>query len=265
MKNKLTELTDRTLKDIIKNEVILPSTYKERFDFHANEMKMTIDYETFAREAADEIINSANDVMEKTSCNLDDLERTAKNAQEAIVAKDEARLALITKEIIELKSSVNSLRDQLHTDTLTRVHNRKWLYEHLLHEEAFKYDGTLAFISVDHFKAINDKHGHVIGDKVLQYLAGFLKKSLKGMDIVRYAGEQFIIISRGEKLGDCFNKMRSLQEDLLNKKLKSANGELLYLDFSFGLTRFNIGSGFRDVLEIADTLMHENKRHKEAS
>ena len=265
MRNKLTELTDRVLKDVIKNEVILPSTYKEHFDTHAKAMNIEHDYEKLAKEAYEETLNDANDLMEKTSCNLEHLERTTHDAHEAIMAKDEQKLAAISKDIAELKSAVGSLRNQLHTDSLTHIHNRKWLHEHLLHKGTFKHDGTLAFIGLDRFKEINEEHGHVIGDKVLQYLAGFLKKNLKGMDIIRYAGDEFIIVSRGEKLEECFTKMRSLQEELLSKKLKATNGNLLYLAFSFGLTRFNVGSNFRDVLEIADALMYENKKHKRAS
>ena len=103
-------------------------------------------------------------------------------------------------------------------------------------------------------------HGHVIGDKVLQYVATYLKTSLKGMDLIRYAGDEFLIISRNEQMEGCYMRMKDLQESLLSKKLKAANGELLYLSFSFGLTRFETGSSFRDVLEIADSLMYENKK-----
>ncbi len=265
MSNKLTELTDRVLKEVIKNEVILPSTYKEHFDNHAREMQIDVDYEDLVNKAAQNRLDEANDIMAKTSCNLDELQRTTNDAQEAIKNQDLDKLAIINEEIQGLKTALGSLKSQLHTDTLTRVYNRKWLIENLLHDGEFIHSGILVFLDLDKFKPINDLHGHVIGDKVLQYLANFLKNNLKGMDVIRYAGDEFIIITKNEHMEECYMRFKKLQEDLLNKKLKATNGELLYLAFSFGLTRFEVGSNFRDTLEIADSLMYENKKHKHAS
>jgi len=264
MSNKLTEITDRVLKEVIKNEVILPSTYKEHFENHAREMQIDLDYEEMVDKTTQKRLDEANKIMEKTHCNLDNLEKTTQSAEEAIKDKDLDKLALVTKEIAGLKSALGSLKSQLHTDTLTKIYNRKWMMEHLLNNGEFKNEGILIFIDLDKFKPINDIHGHVIGDKVLQYLASFLKSNLKDMDVIRYAGDEFIAISTHLNMEESFIKMKKIQEDLLSKKLKASNGELLYLAFSFGLTRFEKGSSFRDVLEIADSLMYENKKQKKA-
>lgn len=264
MSNKLTEITDRVLKEVIKNEVILPSTYKEHFDNHAREMQIDVNYEEMVDKATQKRLDQANELMEKTHCNLDNLEQTTITAQEAIKDNDLDKLALVSKEIAGLKSALGELKSQLHTDTLTRIYNRKWMVEHILNDGEFMNEGILVFIDLDKFKPINDTHGHVVGDKVLQYLASFLKSHLKSMDVIRYAGDEFIAISNKHQMEECYMKMKKLQEDLLNKKLKASNGELLYLSFSFGLTRFENGSSFRDVLEIADSLMYENKKNKAA-
>ncbi|MDF1880452.1 GGDEF domain-containing protein, partial [Sulfurimonas sp. MAG313] len=163
------------------------------------------------------------------------------------------------------KSALGDLKGQLHTDSLTKIHNRKWMTEHLLDDGNFKDEGILVFIDLDKFKPINDIHGHVVGDKVLQYFASFLKSQLKEMDVIRYAGDEFLAVLNDSQMEACFMKMKKLQESLLSKKLKASNGELLYLAFSFGITRFDIGSSFRDVLEIADSLMYENKKLKRRS
>jgi diguanylate cyclase (GGDEF)-like protein len=265
MANQLTELTDRVLREVIKNEVILPSTYKEHFDNHAREMQIDLDYENITSEETQRQLTEANELTEKTYCNLDTLQKTTQDAQDAIRDKDLDKLAIVTQEISGLKNALGELKAQLHTDTLTNVHNRKWLMENILYDGDFISNGILAFIDLDKFKPINDKYGHVIGDKVLQYLAGFLKSNLKGMDIVRYAGDEFIIVSKNEHMEQCYLRLKQLQEDLLSKKLKAANGELLYLSFSFGMARFETGTNFRDTLEIADSLMYENKKSKKAS
>lgn len=265
MANKLTELTDRVLKEVIKNEVILPSTYKEHFENHAREMQIELDYESIVNEETQRQLNEANELADKTYCNLDTLQKTTQDAHDAILDKDMDKLALVTQEIHSLKSVLGDLMTQLHTDTLTNTHNRKWLMENLLSDGDFIADGILAFIDLDKFKPINDKYGQVVGDKVLQYLVGFLRSNLKGMDIVRYAGDSFVIVSKNVHMEECYLRLKQLQEDLLNKKLKAANGELLYLSFSFGMARFEVGSNFRDTLEIADSLMHENKKHKKSA
>jgi len=262
MPNKLIQITDKTLKEVINAEVILPSTYKEHFENYAREMNLDIDYEVLVEKEAQRRLNEADVIMEKTYCNLDNLQKTTLDAQEAIESQDLDKLAVVTKEIQGLKNAIGDLQQQLHTDSLTKVYNRKWMGENLIHDGEFFYNGVLMFIDLDNFKIINNDHGHIIGDKVLQYLSAFLRSSLKGMDIIRYAGDEFIIISKQDQMQICYTQIKQLQEDLLSKKLKATNGEPLYLSFSFGITKFEIGSNFRDVLEIADSLMYENKKNK---
>ena len=265
MSNKLTELTDRVLKEVIKNEVILPSTYKEHFDNHAREMQIDLDYDKLIDEAAQSRLDEANEVADKTYCQLDILQQTTKDAQDAIENHDLDKLAQVNADISELKKEMELIKTQLYTDTLTKIHNRKWLFENLIHDGDFIYDGILIFIDLDQFKPINDNHGHIIGDKVLQYMASFLKTNLNDMDVVRYAGDEFVIVSKSTQMEEVYMRMKKLQEDLLSKKLKATNGELLYLSFSFGVTKFEVGSNFREVLEMADSLMYENKRQKKES
>ena len=242
--------------------MILPSTYKKHFDNHAREMQIDLNYEEMVSQATQDRLNEANNIMEKTYCNLDSLAKSTQDAQDAIANNDVNKLALVAKEIAELKVVIGSIKKQLHTDSLTNAYNRKWLNENILYDGSFLFDGTLIFVDLDNFMPTNDKYGHVIGDKVLQYLAGYLKSCLKDMDVVRYAGDEFVVISKNEQMESCYMIMKKVQEELLNKKLKATNGELLYLSFSFGLTRFEVGSSFRDVIEIADSLMRENKKTK---
>ncbi|MDF1881393.1 hypothetical protein JHD50_08790, partial [Sulfurimonas sp. MAG313] len=149
MPNILTEITDRVLKEVIKNEVILPSTYKEHFDNHAREMQLDVNYEEIVEKATQKRLDEANFIMEKTTCSLNDLENTTHSAQEAIRDKDLDKLAIVVKEIEGLKSALGDLKGQLHTDSLTKIHNRKWMTEHLLDDGNFKDEGILVFIDLD--------------------------------------------------------------------------------------------------------------------
>jgi diguanylate cyclase len=85
------------------------------------------------------------------------------------------------------------------TDPLTGIYNRRALDESLASQFAMRsrYGSTfsMAMFDIDHFKAINDQHGHLRGDQVLQEVARLLDESVRETDIVaRYGGEEFVIV-----------------------------------------------------------------------
>lgn len=84
-------------------------------------------------------------------------------------------------------------------DGLTGVYNHRYFYEKLLEEitrwKRYGRKFTLVIIDLDHFKNINDRYGHVVGDHVLRQTANFLLNQLRTVDLVaRYGGEEFAII-----------------------------------------------------------------------
>jgi diguanylate cyclase (GGDEF)-like protein len=85
------------------------------------------------------------------------------------------------------------------TDALTGCHNRRFLDE-VTHRELqrharFALPLSLLFIDVDQFKAVNDSLGHDAGDRVLQYVAEFLKHNIREADYVfRYGGDEFLVL-----------------------------------------------------------------------
>jgi diguanylate cyclase (GGDEF)-like protein len=90
-------------------------------------------------------------------------------------------------------------------DGLTKVFNRRYFTDHLEKEFAYalRHDTPLAliFIDIDHFKAINDTHGHTAGDTVLTELSALLMSLLRTEDVLaRFGGEEFTILCRGTDL-----------------------------------------------------------------
>lgn len=85
------------------------------------------------------------------------------------------------------------------TDPLTGLHNRRYMAEHLgalmkSNAETGK-TVTLLIADVDHFKEVNDHHGHIVGDQVLRELAQRIARNIRGLDLAcRYGGEEFVII-----------------------------------------------------------------------
>jgi two-component system cell cycle response regulator len=99
----------------------------------------------------------------------------------------------------ELREKNQKLEDLSNTDGLTRVTNRRHFMELLELEfiRARRYGSTMSYvmIDIDHFKSINDKHGHQVGDQALVGVASVLQDDLRRNDLVgRYGGEEFSLL-----------------------------------------------------------------------
>lgn len=98
----------------------------------------------------------------------------------------------------ELSEANRKLEELVLTDSLTQCYNRRYLTQHLNHEVItniqYRTPFSLLLLDIDHFKAINDHYGHVIGDEVLVRTAEAVRQSIRSTDILtRYGGEEFMI------------------------------------------------------------------------
>ena len=97
------------------------------------------------------------------------------------------------------------LEKLVYKDSVTDLYNQKFLYEVLDRKiqayRRYKEEFSILFIDVDHFKKINDNHGHLVGSKVLVEVGDLLKSKLRGTDYAfRYGGDEFVILlSRANK------------------------------------------------------------------
>ena len=98
-----------------------------------------------------------------------------------------------------LRNSVQNTIEMAVTDGLTGLHNRRYLDSHLatLFDKAKAKQSHLSTImcDIDHFKLVNDTHGHDVGDEVIREFAERLKKCVRGVDLAsRYGGEEFVVV-----------------------------------------------------------------------
>ena len=98
-----------------------------------------------------------------------------------------------------LESAQEELLQAAITDPLTGCHNRRFLEQvmdrELQHHARFTLPLSLLFIDVDRFKAVNDALGHEAGDRVLQYVARFLRRHIREADhVFRYGGDEFLVL-----------------------------------------------------------------------
>lgn len=127
------------------------------------------------------------------------------------------------RDVLELK-----LKMLAHTDSLTGVSNRFALMEYVKvleqHPELFQQSCVVLF-DIDHFKSVNDRHGHIVGDQVIQLVAEQMKHNVRSSDLlVRYGGDEFLILLEKVSLDQALQiaeKIRSaiVQSELINESL----------------------------------------------
>jgi diguanylate cyclase (GGDEF)-like protein len=139
-----------------------------------------------------------------------------------------------------------TLRQQVYEssirDPLTRAHNRKYLADRLETEVAHaRRSGeplSLLMIDVDHFKNVNDRHGHLVGDRVLCFIAAQVQQHIRVEDtLARYGGEEFVVLARGsaiEEATQLAERLRAAIEDLNF----AAGGAALPITVSIGVAGF---------------------------
>lgn len=264
MSNKLKEITFLTVKHLKNKEIILPGEYSKKFASFAKELNVDITNDEVILKDLHENCEKMDKIVKSTNDSLDTIHNTTKKAQIAIVNKDEESLASINKELSQMQQQISFLQKELFADTLTKAYNRKWFSDYFLNEEKFQENGKMAFIDLNKFKFINDTYGHLLGDQVLKYLVKFLSKELdyEGVDIVRYAGDEFIVLFTKDVLNtiNIEQKMIEVQSKLSKQKLKSAKVDSLQFSFSYGIINFNKDDEVSTILEKADELMYENKQ-----
>jgi diguanylate cyclase (GGDEF)-like protein len=118
----------------------------------------------------------------------------------------EAAVLASVDDITLHKRAETQLRELAARDVLTGVHNRRSLTDAGLHEldRARRYDRplTVAMIDVDHFKQVNDAHGHAVGDEVLRAVVRGTQALLRGSDLLgRWGGEEFVVVLPETALG----------------------------------------------------------------
>jgi diguanylate cyclase (GGDEF)-like protein len=264
MSEKLKEITFLTLKELKRNDVVLPGEYSKEFAKHAGVLEYDLDKEEVVLKDVHQDVDKINFVVQKTNDNISTLKVSTVNAKKAIEEKNTQSLDDITSDLTKMQEQIAFLEKELFSDSLTKAYNRKWFSDYL-ENETFPEDGYLAFIDLDKFKTINDVHGHITGDQVLRFLVKFLQAEFntEAEKVVRYAGDEFMVIFSKDILDQKRNIKKELtqaQEKLAKLKLKSGKVADLSFGFSFGLVEFEIGNELAGTLEKADELMYKNKK-----
>lgn len=174
-----------------------------------------------------------------------------------------------------------ALLDYSETDTLTRLLNRKTFDEYLMrilanipvqddavvgspnlpqrrHAHPEERDHWLGVMDIDHFKSINDRFGHLIGDEVLILLANLMRESFRVQDkLFRFGGEEFVALLRPAAFSHAmatFERFRARVEQFEFPQVG-------HVTVSIGFTRIRLGDTPSQILDSADAALYWAKEH----
>jgi len=259
--DKLLHIVSNETKNSIDNmSIVTPTIFNSIFSQYAKEHDIDIDEEDqLSQNILEAECSTLTKLQENTSKNAQTLSHSTTKAITAIQDKDETTLNEVLEETEALRNEIEKLKEVIYKDELTNSYNRKWLHDTYLNSDykSFKSNGTLAILDLNYFKIVNDTHGHIIGDKVLVFIANELKKS--NCDVIRYGGDEFILI-----FSDVLQEVQvskilyTIREGVISKKLKAHNS-MFRVSFSIGIQPFKSDDLLATVIEDADKNMYEDK------
>jgi diguanylate cyclase (GGDEF)-like protein len=164
---------------------------------------------------------------------------------------------VVTAELEQVNSELELLSI---TDRLTQVYNRVKLDSVLNHEisyaNRYESDFSIILIDIDHFKQVNDIHGHNTGDAVLIFMAQILKENVRNSDVLgRWGGEEFLIILPKRNAQQAFELAEKIRKTVELAKFPV----VIHKTISVGVTQYCPDDSVIELIERADRGLYEAK------
>lgn len=166
-------------------------------------------------------------------------------------------------EVTQLLLDLEEMKREAHTDGLTGIANRKAFDESLRDAAMTTMERgeplSVLLIDIDHFKRVNDKHGHQAGDQVIRTLAKTLQQNVKGRDTTaRYGGEEFAVVLPATTLTDAMRVAENIRASIESLHLRSfnRNEDLGRITASVGVATYQLGEPLTRVIDRADQALY---------
>jgi diguanylate cyclase len=218
--------------------------------------------------ASADSLGSLADVVREMLHDTTEVQALVSQTQSRLQA-EQARAGEMQLRVRELEGELRRLSDEVSTDALTQVANRRGLAQAFEVERARmdrarveKADCSLAvgLIDIDNFKKLNDTLGHAAGDVALQKLAAQVREQLRPRDTVaRFGGEEFVVLLPDIDPGEAQKVLTRLQRQLTASLFMHDNKEV-FVTFSAGVTSLRDAEPLEAALERADEALYEAKR-----
>ena len=196
---------------------------------------------------------------------------TASRSVQSGVAEASARLAagreqaeVLNSRVQELEGELRRLSEEVSTDALTQVANRRGLAQAFEVESARSERDAkplaVGLIDIDNFKKLNDALGHAAGDTALKALAGQVRAALRPVDhVARFGGEEFVVLLPDTAIDQAQEVLTRVQRSL-SMSLFMHEGREVFVTFSAGVSVWRVGEPLGSTLERADVALYEAKR-----
>jgi len=210
-------------------------------------------------------IEDIRELKKQISTEIQQLKRTVEEKKQ----KEEASYSRLSKRMELLQQTLNESRQEAALDGLTGIPNRrtfdrtlpKWISERKATGRPF----VLGLLDIDNFKAINDKRGHQVGDRVLLCAARFLNKQIRQNDfLARYGGEEFVVLIDGLDAAHAHAKFAEILERLAATAYDyETPGGVASISFtaSCGLAECGVNEPVDVLLRRADEALYEAKKN----
>ncbi len=191
--------------------------------------------------------------------------QTAVSASQRRLLADRGRADELEAQVRSLEGELRRLSEEVSTDQLTQVANRRGLLQAFDTEIARcqRQPGAglaVGLIDIDNFKKLNDSLGHAAGDQALKTLAAAVKQRLRPIDhLARFGGEEFVVLLPDTAVAEAQQALTRLQRSL-TEALFLHDGREVFVTFSAGVTAWRAGEPLQPALERADEALYEAKR-----
>ena len=186
-----------------------------------------------------------------------------------VVAAIALRLFMTSREreqtAVALEVSLHEQQRMVNTDELTGLHNRRFADRRLHERTEADGDGTpelgVLVLDLDHFKEINDAHGHPVGDEVLRLAAARLADASRAGDVVaRYGGEEFLVILRDLPRDGLLNVAERFRASIAEEPFDAGADQPIVVTTSVGAASMPADAAtMTDLLRIADRALYTAK------
>ena len=259
MKQQLKKITNLTINDLLNNDVILPSSYFDKFNYHAKALEIDLDDENFKQELNDlitEDFHVIENYMNLIMSSAVTLSENSEKSLNAILNKDIDSLNDIYKKMLNLEKEVKNLNDKLFVDDITNTFNKKWIYKKFLNENAlFQQNGICVLVDVIDYNYIQKEYGELLANNLLIFATKFIKQKLKDEDfkyeMVRYNDNKFLIFiqNTSEQKKDVVNFILNLEQLLSSTTLKSNSGLFIKAKYEFRVCTFKVNQESKEIFE----------------
>ncbi len=185
-------------------------------------------------------------------------------SRKKVAGSDGQRFIMLLRDITERKRAQQELEQVASHDDLTGLFNRRHFMELAKREYRravrLHLNLSVVVIDVDHFKAVNDTHGHAVGDIVLQTLAQAIQKNIREIDIfARLGGDEFVLLLPGASEDQAFDVIERARQELAKAHM-DAGSVALTVSISAGVSSVSAGGDtFELMLHNADTALYQAK------